>query len=98
MADNPHLHRFEARTDDGSVAGFVEYTRDDTALVLVETQVNDGYQGMGVGSRLVGGTLDTLREQDVNVVNICPFIRRFVSRHAEQYGWVKNAAKESRGS
>jgi len=92
VVDNPERSRFEARTTDGAVAGVVEYSRDADAVTLDHTEVEDGYEGKGVGSRLVSGTLATLLDQGVSVVNDCPFIERYIRRHPGDYDWVERIA------
>lgn len=92
VVDNRELSRFEARTVDGAVAGVVEYTREARSLTLDHTEVEDGYEGKGVGSRLVSGTLATLLDEGVSVVNACPFIERYMRRHPGEYDWVERVA------
>ena len=90
VVDHPERDRFEARTADGHLAGSVEYTREDGVVVLLHTRVKANYQGMGVGSILARGTLDLLGDSGTTVINECPFIRRFLERHRDDYGWVRH--------
>jgi predicted GNAT family acetyltransferase len=91
VVDNPSKDRFEARTPEEQVAGFVDYTRDATTIVLVHTQVLGEFEGQGVGSALARGVFGQLHDGDLTVVNACPFLRRFVHRHAGEYDWVADA-------
>lgn len=91
VVDNPSKDRFEARTDDDRIAGFVDYTSDDSTIVLVHTEVLSDFEGQGVGSTLARGVFDQLRSGDRTVVNACPFLRRFIHRHEGQYDWVADA-------
>jgi molybdenum cofactor cytidylyltransferase len=91
VVDNPSKSRFEARTPDGQVAGFVDYTRDDDTIVLVHTQVVGDFEGQGVGSTLARGVFGLLHNGELTVVNACPFLRRFIHRHADEYDWVVDA-------
>ncbi len=93
VVDNPDRNRFEARTVDGAVAGIVEYTREAGSVTLDHTEVEDGYEGKGVGSRLVSGTLATLLDEGVPVANHCPFIERYMGRHPGEYDWVERIAE-----
>jgi len=88
VVDNPEAGRFEARTPDGHVAGFVGYRHDGELLALEHTEVDKAYAGQGVGSVLVGGMLDLLLERGEAAVNECPFIARFMSRTPGKYDWV----------
>ena len=92
VVDNPDLSRFEARTDEGAVAGVVEYTRTPASVSLDHTEVDEAFHGKGVGSRLVSGTLALLKEEGVHVVNDCPFIERYMRRHPDDYEWVERVA------
>ena len=96
VVDNPDRSRFEARTEDGAVAGVVEYTRSDGAVSLDHTEVDEAFGGMGVGSRLAGGAFRALRAEGVHVVNDCPFLERYMRRreqeNAGEYDWVERVA------
>jgi predicted GNAT family acetyltransferase len=92
VVDNSATGRFEARTDDGAVAGVVEYTRTPEAVSLDHTEVDEAFHGKGVGSRLVSGTLSMLADEGVRVVNDCPFIERYMRRHEGEYDWVERVA------
>ncbi|WP_043652940.1 GNAT family N-acetyltransferase [Cellulosimicrobium cellulans] len=75
--------RFEARTDDGVVAGFAAYVREPGAVIFTHTEVDPAFEGRGVGSALAAGALDSVRESGERVVALCPFIRAYVERHPE---------------
>ena len=75
--------RFEARTDDGVVAGFAAYVREPRAVSFTPTEVDPAFEGRGVGSALAAGALDSVREAGERVVALCPFIRAYVERHPE---------------
>lgn len=92
VADNPEKSRFEARTDDGRVAGVVEYTRGAGSVSLDHTEVDKSFHGKGVGSRLVRGTIQALLDEGVHVVNHCPFIERFLSRHEGEFDSVERVS------
>lgn len=92
VVDNSEKSRFEARTDDGQVAGVVEYTRDPGSVSLDHTEVDESFHGQGVGSRLVRGTITALLDEGVDVVNHCPFIERFLRRHEGEFASVKRVS------
>ncbi len=83
VTDNPERHRFEAADDSGVLAGFVEYARRDGTLELVHTEVDDAFQGRGVGAALVQGVLDELRGHDARVAVSCPFISTWLEKHPD---------------
>lgn len=84
VVDNEQRRRFEA-IDDGAVAGFMVYSRRTDAVVITHTEVDGAYEGQGVGSRLVRGGLDQIRAEGRSVVPECPFVRRFLTRHWDDY-------------
>jgi uncharacterized protein len=83
VQDNPDEDRFEALDESGVVAGFAAYRRDGDSVVLTHTEVDDAFEGRGVGSTLVRGALDALREEGRQVVPQCPFVRSYIERHDE---------------
>ena len=83
VTENTAAHRFEI-TVDGEVAGFAQYRRDeDGTLTFTHTEVEDAYEGRGVGSELLRGALDAARAEGARVVPLCPFVRGYIERHAE---------------
>src|SRR5579864_1171382 len=82
VIDNPAASRYEAYVGD-RLAGFVTYRKRPGLAVLVHTQVNDDFEGHGVGSRLASSVLETLRSEGVKVEPVCPFIASYLRRHPE---------------
>lgn len=83
MRDNPDDQQFEAYVD-GRLAGFSAYVADRHTINVVHTEVDDAYEGQGVGSALVRQMLDQLRERDgVRVTASCPFVRSWMRKHPE---------------
>jgi uncharacterized protein len=85
VQDAPERSRYEV-TVDGALAGFAVYeNRDDGVRVFTHTEVDDAYEGRGIGSSLARGALDDVRASGRRLVARCPFIASFVRRHPE-YG------------
>jgi hypothetical protein len=85
VVDNADRSRFEARSGQ-SVAGFADYRREPHAVVVVHTEVDSAFEGQGVGSTLTRGLLDELRRRGETVQPDCPFVRRYVQSHWDEYG------------
>jgi predicted GNAT family acetyltransferase len=83
VRDNPDRRRFEAVDDAGSVAGVSQYRRFPDHIVFTHTEVDDAYEGQGVGSALVQGALDAVRGEGLRVVPQCPFVKSYIERHQE---------------
>lgn len=96
VVDDPAGHRFELRVD-GAVAGFAAYRAGEGVVTLTHTEVDPAYEGQGLGSVLVRGALDQLRERGVGVRPACPFVRRYVERHPEHLDLVPAADRERYG-
>ena len=84
IADNPAAQRYEARLG-GRVVGFSEYRRVRGRVVFFHTEVDETFEGKGIGSRLAKGTLDDIRARGLAITVKCPFIAAYVKHHPE-YG------------
>ena len=82
VRDNPELQRYEAIVD-GELAGSVFYRELDDALILVHTEVEEAFEGQGIGSRLVAATLDDIRARGLRMRPFCPFVQAYLERHPE---------------
>jgi len=83
VSDDREKSRFEAVDEAGVVAGFAAYRREGDRVVFTHTEVDDAFEGRGVGSVLVRAALDAVREEGLRVVAECPFVRSYVERHPE---------------
>ena len=83
VRDNPGESRFEAYVD-GKVAGFSAYDLTDGAIMIMHTEVDDAYEGQGVGSELVRQMLDLIRDDgELKVTVLCPFVNTWLRRHPD---------------
>jgi predicted GNAT family acetyltransferase len=80
--DVPDRTRYEV-TVDGRLAGFAAYRETQGVRVFTHTEVDDDYEGRGVGSALARGALDEARAAGRRIVALCPFIFAYISRHPE---------------
>ena len=71
---NESEKRYEARLD-GELAGSAYFDAADDLIVFTHTEVDDAYEGHGVGSALARGALDDVRADGRRkVVARCAFI------------------------
>jgi predicted GNAT family acetyltransferase len=96
VRDEPTRHRFEILVG-GTVAGFTRYKQEGDSVALVHTEVDDAYEGQGLGSRLVAAVLDELRGRGVAVLPYCPFVQGYLKRHPERLDQVPVADRERLG-
>ena len=83
VRDNPEQHRFEIDLGDGSVA-IAEYTLPQGKIVFTHTEVDEAFEGHGVGSALARFALDDVRADGRRkVVPRCPFIKGWIDRHPD---------------
>jgi predicted GNAT family acetyltransferase len=98
---NPDRHRYEAQVD-GEPAGFAAYEPADPAeagaepvVVFTHTEVDDRFEGQGVGSALARAALDDVRSQGRRVVPQCPFIRAWIEKHPDYQDLVESSRHAS---
>ena len=83
MSDNQAESRFEAHVD-GELAGFSAYQLSDGVITFTHTEVDDAYEGQGVGSSLVRQALDAVRaDGGLRVRPWCPFVRAWIESHPD---------------
>ena len=88
---NEQRHRYEALLD-GEVAGFMTYRLGDGTIELVHTEVDDRFEGEGVGSTLARDVLDGIRrEGGRRVIPSCPFVAEWIDRHPDYADLVEKA-------
>jgi len=93
VRDKPQQHRFEVLVD-GEVAGFSAYRREGDAFAFTHTEVDDAFEGQGLGSQLVGAALNELRRRGVAVLPYCPFVRMYLEKHPELHDLVPAEERE----
>lgn len=82
IVDAPDVQRYEARID-GRVVGFAEYRRVANRIVFHHTEMDPGFEGRGIGSRLASGALEDALAQGLRIIVDCPFIGAYLKRHPE---------------
>jgi predicted GNAT family acetyltransferase len=82
IVDNSTESRFEVLVD-GKVAGFADYRLLPTKIVFTHTEVLPEFEGQGLASKLVGHALQASADTGLRVVPLCPYVRKYIERHAE---------------
>jgi predicted GNAT family acetyltransferase len=82
IADDSDAHRYEIRVGD-QLAGFVQYRRRPGLIAFIHTEIDDRYEGRGLGGKLISGALDAAREEGTSVLPFCPFVNGYIDRHPE---------------
>lgn len=82
VRENVAAARFEIRRGD-RLAGFVDYADRDGVVALTHTEVLPEFGGRGVGSELVLGALEALRDRGARVLPLCPFVPKVILDHPD---------------
>lgn len=84
VRDNPESHRFEVHVDD-RLAGFADYRLREDRITFTHTEIDDAYDGQGLGSQLAEAVLDGARDAGLWVLPACDFLAGYIGRHADRY-------------
>ncbi|MGC5038592.1 GNAT family N-acetyltransferase [Streptomyces sp. DT190] len=84
VTDDSDLSRYEIFEGE-ELAGLVEYHRFKDEIAFLHTEIEERFAGRGLGGTLARAVLDDARRQNLRVMPYCPFIRKFIKRHAEEY-------------
>jgi uncharacterized protein len=90
VTDARGRQRFEV-TVDGELAGFLVYRSRKGLLALIHTEVENRFEGRGLGGRLARFALDQARAEGLAVLPFCPFVNGWMKRHPEYVDLVPAA-------
>lgn len=93
VTDVPERSRFEIEVD-GELAGFAEYKANPGRITFTHTEIDEKFGGKGLAGILVGVALDSARERNLAVTPLCPYVRRFISRHRDYVDLVPENQRE----
>jgi hypothetical protein len=92
IVDNPDASRYEAHIGH-EVIGWSEYELSGRRITFTHTEVDQAFEGRGIGSRLAAGALDDVRTRGLTVTAECRFIGSYMRRHRE-YDDLREAAAD----
>jgi hypothetical protein len=81
VTDNREEGQYELIVD-GHKA-LAAYRRDEGTISFVHTEVPPELEGQGVGTRLIEGALQQVREEGLKIAPLCSFVRQYVETHAD---------------
>lgn len=82
VGDDREAERFVISVD-GEPAGLAQYRDRGRAISFVHTEIDDRFEGRGLGGRLIAAALDDVRGRGLAVLPFCPFVRSYIERHPE---------------
>jgi predicted GNAT family acetyltransferase len=96
ISDATERNRFIA-TLDGEQAGFIVYRLRPGLLALIHTEVDERFEGHGIGGRLARFALEQARAKGLEVLPFCPFVNEWMKRHPEYSDLVPPAYRANFG-
>ena len=81
VTNNRSENRFEL--EEGGQTAIAAYRLGEGRIVFNHTVVPEELEGRGVGSRLIAGALEQVREEGLKVVPVCSFVRHYMDTHPE---------------
>jgi predicted GNAT family acetyltransferase len=85
--DNTGAERYEIQAD-GKPAGLLQYRLRPGLIELVHTEIDEEFEGQGLGSRLISFALDDARQRGLAVLPFCPFVNDYIRRHRQHVDLV----------
>ncbi|WP_264523622.1 GNAT family N-acetyltransferase [Flavobacterium sp. N502536] len=74
---------FEA-VEEGKQAGKMTYTwAGDSKFIIDHTEVNEDFNGRGVGKKLVMAAVEYARTNNLKIIPLCPFAKSVFDKVAE---------------
>lgn len=89
LIDNTDKSRFEVEIEDKMA--IMDYKKKDSKLYILHTEVPKEFEGKGIASAMVKKVLNLIKEKDMKLVSLCPFVSGYIKRHPEYKSLVANA-------
>ena len=93
VADNVGDERYEIRVG-GELAGFLQYRLRPELIELVHTEIDEEFEGRGLGSRLISFALGDARDRGLAVLPFCPFVNDYIRRHRQYVTLVPEGRRQ----
>ena len=90
IGDNPDQSRYDAHVGT-ELAGIAAYQLRPGVITFTHTEVDDAYEGEGIGGTLARYALDDARRRGLAVEPRCPFIASWIDRHPDYRDLVRSS-------
>ena len=78
--DNKDRKRFELKTQ--GITAFVDYIINKKGVIyLTHTEVPEEAEGQGIATRLIDHVMEEIKERELELVPICPFVKVYLQRN-----------------
>ncbi len=94
VRDEPARQRYELQV--GDACAFIDYRRGGGIVTMTHAEVPSALRGRGLGSVLVAGALERVRERGEKVVPLCPFIEHYMRRHPAVHDLMAGSEESGR--
>jgi uncharacterized protein len=84
VRDNPDRSRYEVFLD-GRLAGSALYLLHDGRITVVHTEIDEAYEGSGLGGFLARGVLEDVKARGLTLEPLCPFLAGYIRRHRDEF-------------
>ncbi len=91
LIDNQDKKQYEFHIEDHIVK--IEYIKAKNQIYLTHTEVSTALEGKGIGSAIVKQVLEDIKEKDLTLVPLCPFVAAYIKRHPEWRSLVLKGVK-----
>jgi predicted GNAT family acetyltransferase len=81
LIDNKEKKRYEFSLPEHTP--LIEYIRTKDKIYLTHTEVPTALEGQGIGTELVKQVLDDIKQKDLELVPLCPFVAAYIKKHPE---------------
>ena len=81
ITNNEEKKQYELLIDDNLAK--IEYIIAQGTIYLTHTEVPRELEGKGIGSKLVLFALEDIKQQELTLVPLCPFVAAYIKRHPE---------------
>lgn len=80
----------------GKLRAELEYrSNKEGKIFLSHTEVPPPLQGKGIGSKLVKHVFEYIRENNMRMIPVCPFVKSYIKRHPEYMDLVASGIRIS---
>jgi predicted GNAT family acetyltransferase len=96
ITDVPGSSRVEIRSGD-ELIGFAAYERSPGRIAFTHTEIDPAFGGRGMGGKLIAAVLAEAREEGLDVLPVCPFVRGYIDKHPEYLSLVPSEERKRFG-